>query len=194
MIDRKTALDLLHKNVQNQNLRRHHYAVEACMRALARKLKVKSLKLKIDEEAWGIVGLIHDADYEQTKENPSQHTKIAAEWLRQAGANDEVIRAVLTHNYAHTGENPPSNDLEWSLYCCDELTGLIVATALVRPDKKISTVSVESVLKKFLEKSFAAGVNRDQIKMCEEKLGIPLPEFVGVCLSAMQSIASELSL
>lgn len=184
---REKALEILHQHVQNQNLRRHGYAVGACMRALARHFVG-------DEEKWGIIGLIHDADYEETKDHPEKHTKLTAEWLRGIEAEEEIIDAVLTHNYAHTGENPPKNKMEWSLYCCDELTGFIVAVALVRPDKKLASVSVESVLKKFPEKAFAAAVKRDQIKGCEERLGIPLDKFVETCLSAMQEIAADLGL
>lgn len=184
---REEALQILHQNVQNQNLRRHGYAVEACMRASARYFGE-------DEERWGIVGLTHDVDYEETKDQPERHTKLTAEWLEEVGAEKEIIAAVLTHNYAHTGENPPKNKMEWSLYCCDELTGFIVAVALVRPDKKLASVSVESVLKKFPEKAFAAAVKREQIKECERRLSIPLDKFVEICLSAMQGIAGELGL
>lgn len=180
-------LEILHQHVKNQNLRRHGYAVEACMRALA-------CHFDEDEERWGVVGLVHDADYEQTKDQPDKHTKLTAEWLREAGVEEEIISAVLTHNFAHTGENPPKNKMEWSLYCCDELTGFIVAVALVRPDKKLASVTVESVLKKFPEKAFAAAVRREQIKECEKRLDILLDKFVGICLSAMRGIASDLGL
>ncbi len=188
MITREKALEILHTNMQNQNLRRHCYAVEAVMRALARKFGE-------DEEKWGLVGLLHDSDYEKTKENPEKHTLLAVEWLKETGEKDpEIISAILSHNFEHTGKNQPKNNLEWSLYCCDELTGFIVAVALVMPDKKLSSVSVESVLKKFPQKAFAAGVKREQIKMCEEKLGISLEEFVKISLTAMQGISEELGL
>lgn len=188
MISREKALEILHANMQNQNLRRHCYAVEAVMRALARKFEE-------DEDKWGLVGLVHDSDYEKTKENPEKHTLLAVEWLKEAGETDpEIISAVLSHNFGHTGENAPKNNLEWSLYCCDELTGFIVAVTLVMPDKKLSSVSVESVLKKFPQKAFAAGVKREQIKMCEEKLGIPLSEFVKITLKAMKKISQDLGL
>ncbi|MFZ5365931.1 MAG: HD domain-containing protein [Patescibacteria group bacterium] len=188
MISREKALEILHNNMRNQNLRRHCYAVESAMRALARKFGE-------DEEKWGLVGLLHDADYEKTKDNPEKHTLLTVEWLKNAGETDsEIISAVLSHNFGHTGENAPKNNLEWSLYCCDELTGFIVAVALVMPDKKLSSVSVESVVKKFPQKAFAAAVKREQIAMCEEKLGIPLPEFVKITLEAMQIISGELGL
>lgn len=188
MITREVALKILEENLQNKNLLRHCYAVEAAMKALAKHFKE-------DERKWAVIGLLHDGDYEKTKDNPSEHTKVMAQWLRDAGETDEtVISAILSHNYAHAGGNAPQNNLEWSLYCCDELTGLIVAVALVLPEKKLSAVTVESVLKKFPVKQFAAGVNREQIRMSEEKLGIKIEEFVGIVLKSMQEISSELGL
>jgi len=185
---RDKALKLLHENMENPNLKRHCYAVEAVMRALARRFKE-------DEEKWGIVGLLHDGDYEKTRATPEKHTLMMIEWLKKASLKDkEILSAILSHNYAHTGQNPPKNKMEWSLYCCDELTGFIVAVALVRPDKKLSSVTVESVLKKWDEKSFAAGVKREQIKECEGRLGIPLPDFIDIALSAMQGISDDLGL
>lgn len=184
---RQQALDLLHSNMQNANLRRHCYSVEAVMKTLAKHFNA-------DEEKWGIVGLLHDGDYEKTKDNPSRHTLEMADWLKSAGESDqELLAAILSHNFTHTGQNQPENNLEWSLYCCDELTGLIVAVALVK-NKSLANVTVDSVLKKFPQKGFAAGVHREQIAKCEEKLGIPLPEFVGIALAAMQGISQELGL
>lgn len=185
---REEALKILHQNMENQNLRRHCYAVEAVMKALAKKLGG-------DEEKWSIVGLLHDGDYEKTKDNPKQHTLLMHQWLKDAGETDEeVLKAILSHNYTHTGKNKPATKMEWSLYCCDELTGLIVATALMMPDKKLATVRVESVLKKMKDKAFAAAVDREQIKLCEEKLEIPLEEFVKIALEAMQGISGKLGL
>lgn len=188
MITRQQALELLHNHMQNSNLRRHCYSVEAVMRALARHFNQ-------DEELWGIVGLLHDGDYEETKNDSRQHTIKMANWLREAGeTNGDILGAILSHNYAHTGQNAPKNNLEWSLYCCDELTGLIVAVALVRPEKKLSAVSVESIMKKWDVKTFAAGVHREQISKCEEKLEIKLSDFIQIALTAMQSISKELGL
>ncbi len=207
MITREQALKLLHENMQSVNLRRHCYAVEVVMKVLAERLNSK-----IEEKAehrelvgrWGIVGLLHDGDYEKTKENPQQHTLQMVEWLKQAGETDsEVLSAILSHNYAHLdrrslGEggngHTPSNKMEWALYSCDELTGLIIAVALVRPDKRLVSVTVESIMKKWDEKAFAAGVHREQIAECEQRLGIPLLEFVGIALEAMQNISDELGL
>lgn len=192
MFTREQALELLHKNMQNQNLRRHCYAVEVVMRSLAKHFYPDDTE---PVEVWGIVGLLHDGDYEETKSDPSKHTVKMSQWLKDQGENDpEILAAILSHNFAHTGENPPQNNLEWSLYCCDELTGLIVAVALVRPEKKLNTVSIESVMKKWEIKAFAAGVHREQIALCEEKLGIPLHDFVAIVLQAMQDNAKVLGL
>ena len=188
MITRQQALELLHSKMESVNLRRHCYAVEAVMQALARHFKA-------DEEKWGVVGLLHDGDYEGTKSTPEKHTILMAEWLKQMGETDpEIMGAILSHNYAHTGQNPPKNKLEWSLYCCDELTGFIIAVALVRPEKSLAVVTYENLLKKWPEKSFAAGVKREQVEECEARLGIPVKEFMELSLSAMQSIAPDLGL
>ena len=188
MITREKALELLHKNMQNINLRRHCYAVEAVMRVLAKRFKE-------DEEKWGIVGLLHDGDYEKTKDTPEKHTLLMVEWLKEAGETDEeILSAILSHNYAHTGENPPKNKLEWSLYCCDELRGFIVAVALVRPDKKLASVTVDSILKKWNQKAFAAGVKREQIEECKTRLEILLEDFIETTLTAMQAISQDLGL
>lgn len=184
MMTREEALKILHQNMKNQNLRRHCYAVEAVMKALAKKLGG-------DKEKWSIVGLLHDGDYEKTKDTPEKHTLFMHQWLKEAGeTDDEILNAILSH----TGKNKPATKMEWSLYCCDELTGLIVATALMMPDKKLATVRVKSVLKKMKDKAFAAAIDREQIKMCEEKLGIPLEEFVKIALEAMQNISKDLGL
>lgn len=182
------ALNLLHERMQNQNLRKHCYAVGAVMRALAQKFGE-------DQDKWEVVGILHDGDYEQTKDAPEKHTLLMHQWLKDAGVEDEeILNAILSHNYSHTGNTPPSNTMEWALYCCDELTGLIIAVTLVRPEKKLSAVGVDNVLSKWNEKSFAAGVDRKQIEMCEEKLGIKLDEFIGIALKAMQEINSQLGL
>lgn len=146
-------------------------------------------------EVWEVAGILHDADYEITKDDPEKHTKLVAEWVGEAGGPQEIIDAILAHGWGYVKSNPkPSNKMQWSLYCCDELTGLIVAVALVRPDRKLSSVTVDSVLGKWNSKSFAAGVDRKQIEMCEKELGIPLKEFINISLEAMQEISSDLGL
>lgn len=188
MITRQQALELLHKNMESVNLRRHCYSVEAVMRALAKYFKE-------DEEKWGIVGLLHDGDYEQTKSTPEKHTLIMVEWLKAMGETDpDLISALLSHNYPHTGQNPPKNKLEWSLYCCDELTGFIIAVTLVHPEKSLASITVEKLDKKWPEKGFAGGVKREQVEECESRLGIPLKEFLEISLKAMQRIAPDLGL
>lgn len=198
MITRKIALELLHANMQSLNLRKHCYAVGAVMKALAKHLSPKGRSasdLKKDEDKWEIVGILHDGDYEKTKDTPEKHTLLMIDWLKEMGENDpEIISAIYSHNFSHTGQNAPKNNLEWSLYCCDELTGLIVAVTLVRPTKKLADVTVGNILDKWNSKSFAAGVKREQIEMCEEKLGIKLPDFIVISLKAMQEIAKELEL
>lgn len=200
---KQQALDLLHAHMQSVNLRRHCYAVGAVMKMLAQKLNG-------DPEKWEVVGILHDGDYEGTKNDPQKHTLLMHQWLTEAGVTDrEILSAILSHNYAHTGQNAPQNRLEWSLFCCDELTGLVIAVALVKLDpsssaagrttdgqvkSKLQQVTRESILKKWKIKAFAAGVKREQIAMCEEKLGIQLNEFIQIALSAMQEIHQELGL
>lgn len=198
MITKTEALELLHANMQSVNLRKHCYAVGAVMKALAIRLNPEIEKKTEGRELverWEIIGILHDGDYEKTKETPEKHTILMAEWLKEKGETDrKILEAILSHNFSHTGNNPPKNNLEWSLYCCDELTGLIVAVTLVRPEKKLSLVTAENILSKWNQKSFAGGVKREQIEMCEEKLGIKLPEFIKISLSAMQGISEELGL
>jgi len=195
MITRQQAWELLNTHMKNRNLIRHCLSVEAVMRALAKHFNGGESASAELVEAWGLVGLLHDGDYEEVKDNPSLHTIKMSEWLKGIGETDKrILSAILSHNFAHTGQNPPKNNLEWSLFCCDELTGLIVAVTLVRPEKKLSSVTVESVLKKWKILSFAAGVKREDIEKCEEKLGIKLNDFISIALSAMQSISDELGL
>lgn len=160
------------------------------MRALAKRFGA-------DEEKWGIAGLLHDADYEITKDDEPKknHTKKTLKWLKDLDAHSDVEDAVASHAWGYVDGAPqPKTDMQWALYCCDELTGLIVAVALVKPDKKLASVSVDSVMKKWNSKSFAAGVDRKQIEKCEERLDIPLREFVEISLKAMQGISKDLGL
>ncbi|MCS7091785.1 MAG: HDIG domain-containing protein [Patescibacteria group bacterium] len=186
---RGQVLNFLHKHVKNQNLRRHCYAVEAVMRALARRFHE-------NEEVWGIAGLLHDADYEETKEDMrAKHTKLLMQWLLDFDVDSDIKDAILAHGWRYVDDAlMPKTKMQWALYCCDELTGLIVAVALVMKDKRLFSVSVDSVVKKFSEKSFTKGANREQIKKCESALGIPLNDFIGMALTSMQSISSELGL
>ena len=187
-LTRERAFEIVNNNIQNKNLVKHCLCVEAAMRGLAKHFKQ-------NQDLWGIIGLLHDADWEITEEKPDQHTRKTVEWIQNEGeTNETLIRTILAHNHSHNSEPPPNNILEWALYTCDELTGLIVATTLVRPDKKLSSVDVPAVMKKFKTKSFAAPVDRAQIQLCEEKLGIKLEDFIGIVLTSMQEIATELGL
>lgn len=185
MISKDEALALLHRNMQSINLRRHSYAVAAAMKALARHFDE-------NEDIWEVVGLLHDADYEK---HPDKHPGEILKQLEDLGVSKEVIGAIHAHAWGFNGfDKEPQGNLEWSLYCCDELTGLIVAVTLIRPEKKISSVTVENILSKWNKKEFAKGVNRDQIALCEEKLDIKLSDFIEITLKAMQGISSDLGL
>ncbi len=187
------ALKLLHSKMKNQNLRRHCYAVSAVMGALYKRLEHSS-QSKSAKDIWEIVGLLHDGDYEETKGTPELHTLKMYEWLKKDGVKEKLIlEAILSHNYVHTGKTPPKNNLEWSLYCCDELTGLIVAVALVK-EAKLSNVTVDSIENKWDKSGFAGGVDRKQIKECESRLNIPLREFIEISLNAMQGVHEDLGL
>ncbi len=188
MLKRDDALAIVNTHLKNRNLIRHCLAVEAAMGALAKHFNEQ-------EDVWRLAGLLHDADWEETQSDPSGHTLKTIEWIKQAGdADQQLVDCILTHNHHNNAYREPKTKMEWSLYTCDELTGFIVAVALVKPDKKLETVSVESVLKKFPQKSFAAPVDRSQISLCEEKLDIPLPKFVEIVLTSMKAISSDLGL
>jgi len=197
MISREDALAFVNEQIENKNIVKHMLATEACMVALAGELKVKSEKLKVgevvDEEKWGLVGLLHDADYVSGIADEQHGLKIA-ELVRKQGldVSEDALHAIAAHN-SKTGVKPESL-MDWAMFCCDSLTGLIVATALVRPDKKLASVEVKSVLKKYKSPSFASGTRRENIALCEEKLGLSLAEFVRICLTAMQNISGELGL
>ena len=183
-MNRKEAFDSIEANVENRNLIKHMLATEAIMRALAKKFSE-------DKEEWGLAGLLHDIDVELTEGDMANHSKLGADLVREMGVSKTVVQAVLCHNEAHgiTCETK----LDKALYCTDPLTGLITAAALVHPDRKLAGVEVKSVRKRFREKSFAAGVRREQIAGCSE-LGLELDEFIEMGLKAMKGIAKELGL
>jgi putative nucleotidyltransferase with HDIG domain len=187
MISKSVALELLHSKMQSQNLRKHCYSVGAVMRVLAKHFGE-------DEDKWEIVGLLHDGDYESTKEDPGNHAKLMANWVRALGETDEeLLTGIESHGWFHEGKKPKTK-MQWSLFCCDELTGLIIAVTLIRPEKKLSAVKVDNVLSKWNQKSFAAGVKREDIKNCQKELGIKLPDFIKIALTAMQGISKGLGL
>lgn len=182
---RDEGFNLLKQNLQNQNLAKHCLAVETIMWVLARHFSE-------DEEKWGLTGLLHDIDYEKTKDNPSQHSLVGAKMLEDLGIDKDICQAVKVHNEAHG--IPPKTLLEKALFVTDPLTGLIVAATLVLPSKKIADLTPENVLNRFKEKAFARGANREIIKKSEELLNLKLEEFVKIGLEAMQKIVGELGL
>ena len=183
-MNREEALQSVRTNVENENLVRHMLATEAIMRALARRPGE-------DEKEWGLTGLLHDIDVELTGGDMTSHSKLGADLVRDMGGSPAMARAILSHNEAHG--MPLETKLDKALFCADPLTGLITAAALVRPDKKLASVEAKSVKKRFKEKSFAAGANREQISQCSN-LGIELDEFIELGLKAMRDIAADLGL
>lgn len=185
------AYKFLTDNVKNQNLIKHMLATEAVMKAIYLRLNYANPNTETLED-WGLVGLLHDVDYEESKDHPEKHGLIARDKL--AGKLDSsLIYAIMAHNFKNTKVEPKSA-MDWSIYCCDELTGLIIACTLIHPDKKLASIDLNFVLNRFKQNSFAKGANREQIKMCEEKLGIPLNDFIMLALGAMQNIAPSLGL
>ncbi len=186
MIDRGAALALLREHVKNENMIKHCLASEAVLRALARKLGE-------DENRWGIAGLLHDIDVEITDADLDVHTREAARLLEGLGADTEMIDAIRLHNeQAHPGESR-STTFQHALAAGETVTGLIIATAMVYPDKKLASVKPSSVVKRMKEKAFARSVNRDIILECG-KIGMELPAFVELSVEAMKEIAPELGL
>lgn len=183
-MNREEALNLVKEKIKNENLVKHCLAVEACMRALAEKFGEPSDK-------WALAGLLHDIDYEETKDNPEKHSLNGAKMLEELGLDKEIVEAVKTHNEMHG--IAPESKMAKALYSVDPLTGLIVASVLVLPSKKISDLTPENVLNRFKEKAFARGANREIINKCID-LNLDLKEFVEICLKAMQGIAGELGL
>ena len=190
MITRGEALKFLEEKIENKNIIKHMLATEAIMRALALKLKTRE---EINEDEWAMAGLLHDGDY-CNEVPPEKQGLQVTEWLKEKGfdISENIVHAMAAHN-SDTGIKPISL-MDWSLFCADPLTGLIVATALVMPDKKLASVKSSSVLKKFGDPSFARGTRREDIVLCQEKLGIPLEEFIKISLEAMQKISPELGL
>ena len=181
---REDAFDLLTKYNQTESLVKHALAVEGVMRYMARKRNA-------DEEKWGIVGLIHDLDYEQF---PDQHCKKTEEILRANDWPEEYIRAVVSHGWGICSDVKPETEMEKVLYAIDELTGLVVTTALVRPSKSVMDLKPKSVKKKWKDKRFAAGVDRSIIESGAEMLGVEIPELITDTIAGMQEVAEEIGL
>jgi putative nucleotidyltransferase with HDIG domain len=183
-MDRNEALSIVQEYVKNENLVRHMLAVEAAMRFYAGKFNE-------DQESWGIAGILHDFDWE-IHPTLEEHPQAGASILRERGVPEEIIRAVLSHA-DHTGI-PRHTRLEKALYACDEITGLITAVALVRPSRSLADLEASSVKKKWKDRAFAAGANRDEISKAAQEFGIELWEHVGNVILAMRTIAPELGL
>lgn len=181
---REEAWRILTEHVKSESLRCHALAVEAVMRHAARKRGG-------DEEAWGVIGLIHDLDYERF---PDGHLSRAPEILREHGWPEEYIRAVLSHGYGIVTDVEPRTDLEKTLYAVDELTGLVAAAALVRPSKSVLDLPVKSVLKKWKDKAFAAGVDRSVVETGAAMLGVELPALISDTIEGMRTVAGEIGL
>lgn len=181
-MEREKALELLKSHLSNKNLIKHSLALEACMIGLAKHFNE-------DQEKWGFAGLIHDLDYEKTQNQPEKHTLITCEILKEHGVEEEILRAIR----CHAGVEKPNNKMEWAIYSADPLTGLIVASVLMHPTKKIKNVDTEFVMRRFREKSFAKGADRNIILECRN-LGLSLNEFIDICLKSMQEIGDDLGL
>jgi len=181
---REEAFDLLKKYNQTESLIKHALAVEGVMRYMARMRNA-------DEEKWGVVGLIHDLDYEQF---PDQHCKKTEEILRANDWPEEYIRAVVSHGWGICSDVKPESEMEKVLYAIDELTGLVVTTALVRPSKSVMDLKTKSVKKKWKDKRFAAGVDRSIIENGAEMLGLEIPELITDTIAGMQAVAEEIGL
>jgi predicted hydrolase (HD superfamily) len=181
---REQGFSLLKEYNKNESLIKHALAVEAVMRHCARKRGQ-------DEEEWGVIGLVHDLDYEQF---PDQHCKETEQILRTRNWPCDYIRAAMSHGWGLCTDVEPQSELEKTLYAVDELVGLVVATALVRPSKSVMDMEPKSVKKKWKEKSFAAGVNRDVIEKGAEMLGMELSELIGDVIMGMREVADEIGL
>lgn len=186
MPTRNDAYTLMTSHVKNENLQKHMLSVEVAMRFYARKYGE-------DEELWAMTGLLHDCDYEEYPDL-NEHTQVAAHWLREEGYDERIIYAILAHNDINQATHPRNNLLSHALFACDEITGMITATALVRPDKSILGLQVSSVRKKMKAKGFAAGVNREDLVHGAEELGVDLNEHIAFVIEAMSSIADTLGL
>lgn len=181
-MNKEEGLKLLEAKLKNKNLIKHSLAVEACMKRLAKKFGQ-------NEEMWGLAGLLHDLDYEDTKDNFLKHGFVTAEILEEKVVDNRIIEAIK----AHPGHIERKTLMAKALYGVDPLTGLIVAAGLMHPEKKLEALSTEFILNRFKEKSFSRGANRQQINTCQE-FGLSLEDFIMICLKAMKKISSDLGL
>ena len=182
MLSRQEALDLVNANLSKKNLIKHTLAVEAIMRAMAKRFGES-------EDIWGLAGLLHDLDYERTADAPARHARLTVEMLEELDVPPEAKDAIL----AHAGHQTRNSLMEKAICCIDPVTGLIVASALMHPSKSVAGIDADFVGKRFKEKRFAAGANREAIAGCSE-LGLDLHEFLSVSIEAMRGISRELDL
>jgi len=183
-MNREEAYKLVKKNIKQKNLVKHCLAVEAVMRKLAKHFGE-------DDDKWALAGLLHDIDYEETADDPERHSLVGGEMLEEMGLDEEIVYAVKAHNGVHG--LPRKTRMAQALYAADPLTGLIVASALIHPDKKLNAVDADFVMNRYGEKSFARGADREVIASCQE-MGMEIEDFVSISLEAMQGIAKELGL
>ncbi len=180
---REKAIELLHKHIKVESMIRHSLASEAVMRALAERLNE-------NVELWGLAGLLHDIDVEETHADPKTHGPAAKKILAEAGAGQDVIEAIIHHNEMAEGIGPRTSRFQHALAAGETITGLISATALVYPDKQIGSVKTKSILKRMKEKKFAASVKRENIMECEN-LGLTIQEFAELALNAMKNMTQD---
>ncbi len=184
MLTREEALSLVKENVKKRNVVFHMIAVEAVMKGLA-------MYLGEDEDLWGLTGLLHDVDYEKIGDTWERHGVLAGEILKEL-VSEEVLRAIKAHNFERTGVLPESR-MEKALICCDAISGLLVACALVMPSKKLADVKVKTVEKKFKAKDFARGADRERILFCE-KIRVPREKFFEIALEGLKKYTAEIGL
>jgi putative nucleotidyltransferase with HDIG domain len=184
---REEAFALLRKHNTDESHIKHARAVEGTMRHFARKMGG-------DEDLWGVVGILHDIDWERTMNDPDRHCGLAPELLREAGIGEEIIHAVQSHGWGICSDVEPINDMEKALFTIDELTGLVITAGLVRPSKSLSDLELKSVKKKWKDKAFARGVNRDIIQKGAEMMGMPLDEVIETVIEAMRPIENEIGM
>ncbi len=197
-MDKQKALEILNKNMQNINLKRHCLGVSYAMGGIYDYFKDTG-RLEdsgLTREDWEVFGILHDSDYEITKDDWEKHTLVTLEWLEKEGVSkeDSIYKAVMSHNNKITKLREPQTQMEWALECCDELTGFVVACALVQPDKKLGSVDIDSILKKWKTPAFARAVDRSQIEQCKDKLNTELKDFIGIVLRSMKDHTNDLGL
>lgn len=184
---RENALDLLKKHNKDESHIKHALAVESSMKFFAEKMGG-------DVEKWGMAGLLHDIDWEEMQETPERHTIEGARWLSEEGYPEDIVRAVLAHGWGICSDVKPENDMEKVLFTIDELTGLVMTAALVRPSRSVQDLEVKSVKKKWKDKAFAKGVDRELIVKGAEMIPMPLDTVIEWVILAMRRIEPDLGL